>query len=143
MVADSAVLGVMADLFALDTLSFPHTFHMFLWSEFLQLHKAYFHGIRVLEGSGSGGILRSKAVVMSPPTEFIDMVFVTIEGFGLFYPFLKSVWWGDVMKFIPLHDIPYIFLSPDSQPYLSIDKFLSSPDQDQNLSTFIPNALFP
>ena len=50
---------------------------------------------------------------------------------------------GNVTEFIGLHDIPYIFLSPDTQPYLSIDKFLTSPDQYRNLSAFIPNALFP
>ena len=48
-----------------------------------------------------------------------------------------------VTEFVNLHDIPYIFLSPDSQPYLSIDKFLASPDRYQNLSGFIPNASFP
>ena len=51
--------------------------------------------------------------------------------------------WSFVMEFVPLHDIPYIFLSPDSQPYLSIDEFLASPDQYQNLSLCVPNALFP
>ena len=48
-----------------------------------------------------------------------------------------------VMEFISLHDIPYIFLSPDSQLYLSIDKFLTSPDRYQNLSRFAPIGLFP
>ena len=47
-----------------------------------------------------------------------------------------------VMEFVSLHDIPYIFLSPDSQPYLSIDEFLISPDRYWNLSTFVPNTLF-
>ena len=50
---------------------------------------------------------------------------------------------GYVTDFVPLHDIPYIFLSPDSQPYLSVDEFLASPDQYQNLSTFVPNASAP
>ena len=45
-----------------------------------------------------------------------------------------------VTEFIGLHDIPYIFLSPDSQPYLSIDEFLASPDQYWNLSGFVPNC---
>ena len=48
-----------------------------------------------------------------------------------------------VMEFIGLHNIPYIFLSPDSQPYLSIDKFLTLPDRYQNLSRFAPIGLFP
>ena len=48
-----------------------------------------------------------------------------------------------VMEFIGLHDIPYIFLSSDTQPYLFIDEFLASLDQYWNLSSFIPNALFP
>ena len=50
---------------------------------------------------------------------------------------------GIVTEFIPLHDILYIFLSPDSQPYLSINKFLTSLDWYQNLSTFIPDTSFP
>ena len=48
-----------------------------------------------------------------------------------------------VMEFMPLYDIPYIFLSLDTHPYLSIDKFLTSPDWYWNLSMFIPNASFP
>ena len=48
-----------------------------------------------------------------------------------------------VTDFVSLHDIPYIFLSPNSQPYLSIEDFLTSPDQYRDLSTFVPNALFP
>ena len=47
------------------------------------------------------------------------------------------------MEFVSLHDIPYILLSPDNPPYFSIDKFLASPDQLQDQSTFIPNASFP
>ena len=35
---------------------------------------------------------------------------------------------GNVTEFVPLHDIPYIFLSPNNPPYLSIDEFLASPD---------------
>ena len=50
---------------------------------------------------------------------------------------------GCVTEFVRLHNIPYIFLSPDSQLYLSIDKFLAFPDQYWNLSGFIPNASFP
>ena len=45
-----------------------------------------------------------------------------------------------VTEFVPLHNIPYIFLSPDSQPYLSIEEFLASPDRQRNLSTFNPTA---
>ena len=48
-----------------------------------------------------------------------------------------------VMEFVGLYDIPHIFLSPDSQPYLSIDEFFASLDQYWNLSDFVPNALFP
>ena len=33
-----------------------------------------------------------------------------------------------VTEFIGFHNIPYIFLSPDSQPYLSINEFLTSLD---------------
>ena len=47
------------------------------------------------------------------------------------------------MEFFNPLNIPYIFLSPNCQPYLSIDEFLTSPDQYQNLSRFVPNALFP
>ena len=47
-----------------------------------------------------------------------------------------------VMEFVPLHDIPYIFLSPDRPPYLSIDEFLASPDRCADLSTFIPDSPF-
>ena len=35
---------------------------------------------------------------------------------------------GNVMEFVGLHNIPYIFLSPNSLPYLSIDEFLASPN---------------
>ena len=48
-----------------------------------------------------------------------------------------------VTEFVPLHDIPYIFLSPDSQPYLSVEEFLASPDQQRDLSTFVPDTSFP
>ena len=47
-----------------------------------------------------------------------------------------------VTEFVPLHDIPYIFLSPDNSPYLSIDEFLASPDQHLDPSAFIPEPLF-
>ena len=50
---------------------------------------------------------------------------------------------SNVMEFVPLHDIPYIFLTPNKPPYLSIDEFLASPDRLRDLSTFIPNASFP
>ena len=43
-----------------------------------------------------------------------------------------------VTEFVPLHDIPYIFLSPDKAPYLSIDEFLTSPDRHLDLSAFVP-----
>ena len=46
-----------------------------------------------------------------------------------------------VTEFVPLHDIPYIFLSPDKPPYLSIDEFLASPDRHLDPSTFIPDFL--
>ena len=49
---------------------------------------------------------------------------------------------GNVTEFVPLHDIPYIFLSPDNSPYLSIDEFLASPDQHLDPSAFIPEPLF-
>ena len=48
-----------------------------------------------------------------------------------------------VTEFVPLHDIPYIFLFPNNPPYLSIDEFLASPDQHQDLSTFAPVTSFP
>ena len=47
---------------------------------------------------------------------------------------------GNVTEFVPLHDIPYILLSPDGGPYFSIDEFLTSPDRYLNPSTFIPDA---
>ena len=49
---------------------------------------------------------------------------------------------GHVTEFVPLHDIPYIFLSSDRTPYLSIDEFLASPDQHRDLSTFAPDSTF-
>ena len=49
---------------------------------------------------------------------------------------------GNVTEFMPLHDIPYIFLSPNKAPYLSIDEFLASPDRYQDPSTFIPDSSF-
>ena len=45
-----------------------------------------------------------------------------------------------VTEFVPLHDIPYIFLSSDRAPYLSIDEFLASLDRYQDLSTFVPDS---
>ena len=45
-----------------------------------------------------------------------------------------------VTEFVPLLDIPYILLSPNGGPYLSIDKFLASPDRYLNPSAFIPDA---
>ena len=50
---------------------------------------------------------------------------------------------GNVTEFVPLHDIPYIFLSSDNTPYLSIDEFLASPDQHWDLSTFVAGSSFP
>ena len=47
---------------------------------------------------------------------------------------------GTVTEFVPLHDIPYILLSPDGGPYFSIDEFLASLDRDPNPSTFIPET---
>ena len=46
----------------------------------------------------------------------------------------------DVTEFVPLHDIPYILLSPDGGPYFSIDEFLASPDRYPNPSTFVPDS---
>ena len=45
-----------------------------------------------------------------------------------------------VTEFVALHDIPYIFLSPEGGPYFSIDEFLASPDRNPNSSTFIPDT---
>ena len=50
---------------------------------------------------------------------------------------------GNVTEFVPLHDIPYIFLSPDQPPYLSIEEFLDSPDRYRELTSFIPNEPSP
>ena len=47
-----------------------------------------------------------------------------------------------VTEFVPLHDIPYIFLSPDTPPYLSIDEFLASLDRRLDLSAFVPDSTF-
>ena len=49
---------------------------------------------------------------------------------------------GNVTEFVPLHDIPYIFLSPDRTPYLSIDELLASPDRHWDLSTFVIDSSF-
>ena len=46
----------------------------------------------------------------------------------------------DVTEFVPLHDIPYILLSPDRAPYLSIEEFLASLDQYQDPSVFVPDS---
>ena len=48
---------------------------------------------------------------------------------------------GNVTEFVPLHDIPYILLSPDGGPYFSIDEFLASPDQYPDPSAFIPDVM--
>ena len=45
-----------------------------------------------------------------------------------------------VTEFVPLHDIPYILLSPDGGPYFSIDEFLASPDRYLDSSAFVPNT---
>ena len=68
-----------------------------------------------------------------------------MEGHGLQIGHVHSAlqMLATVMEFIGLHDIPYILLSPDSQLYLSIDKFLASPDHHRNLSGFVPNTSFP
>ena len=44
---------------------------------------------------GSGGRQRSgsEAIVASTSVEFVDVQFVTLEEFGLLYPFFKGVWW--------------------------------------------------
>ena len=47
---------------------------------------------------------------------------------------------GNVTEFVPLHNIPYILLSPDGGPYFSIDEFLTSPDRYPNPSTFVPDV---
>ena len=47
-----------------------------------------------------------------------------------------------VTEFVPMHDIPYIFLSSDRTPYFSIDEFLASSDQHPDLSTFVPDSSF-
>ena len=47
---------------------------------------------------------------------------------------------GNVMEFVPLHDIPYILLSPDGGPYFSINEFLASLDRYPNPSTFFPDT---
>ena len=49
----------------------------------------------------------------------------------------------DVTEFVGTWNIPYIFLSPNNPPYLSIKEFLASPERFYNLSSFVPNALFP
>ena len=50
---------------------------------------------------------------------------------------------GNVTEFMPLHDIPYIFLSPDRPPYFSIDDFLAALDLHPDLSAFSPGPSFP
>ena len=50
---------------------------------------------------------------------------------------------GNVMEFIGLYDIPYIFLSPDEPLHISLAEFLASPDWFHNFSMFVPNASFP
>ena len=47
---------------------------------------------------------------------------------------------GNVTEFVPLHNIPYILLSPDGGPYFSINEFLTLPDRHPNPSTFVPNT---
>ena len=48
-----------------------------------------------------------------------------------------------VTDFVPLHDIPYIFLSPDKPPFFSINDFLTAPDRHRDLSTFDPSYTEP
>ena len=48
-----------------------------------------------------------------------------------------------VMEFIGLHDIPYIFLSLNEPPHISLEEFLASPDWFCDLSSFMSNASFP
>ena len=47
---------------------------------------------------------------------------------------------GNVTGFVPLHDIPYIFLSSDGGLYFSIKEFLASPDRYQDPSAFVPDS---
>ena len=52
----------------------------------------------------------------------------------------KKVQGHCVTEFVPLHDIPYILLSPNGGPYFSIDEFLASPDRYPDPSTFVPDV---
>ena len=55
-----AVLGIMAHFSTLEASSFPHAFGMFLRGELLEFDCIDFHGIRVMRGLGSHGVLSSK-----------------------------------------------------------------------------------
>ena len=57
-------------------------------------------------------------------------------------PPTKDIETLSVMEFIGLHNIPYIFLSPDEPLHVFLAKFLISPNQFCNLSFFVPLALF-
>ena len=64
---------------------------------------------------------------------------------GVFQMPLGLCWLGGhaVTEFVPLHDIPYILLSLDRAPYLSIDEFLASPDRHLDLSAYVPDFPIP
>ena len=72
-----------------------------------------------------------------PKLELLQSVVPSIQHSG---PIMQ--WSADVTEFVPLHDIPYIFLSLDRGPHFSIEEFLASPDRYQDPSTFIPNSSF-
>ena len=67
------VPGIMANLSALETSPFSHTFSVFLGGEFLEPHRIDFHGIRIGGGSGSGGVWSSEVGVSYSPSKFIDV----------------------------------------------------------------------
>ena len=69
LVSGLAIFGIMPNLPTFEALAFPHTFCLFLWGEFLQLHKVYFHGVRVSGSSGGGRGLGLEVVVTSSTAE--------------------------------------------------------------------------
>ena len=99
------------------------------------------------ERPGHQKSLSSRALVQKCPAcpvvgeSCIDWTMACRSCGGIYMCPLKYRW--PVTEFVPLHDIPYIFLSPDRAPYLSIDDFLGSPDRFLDLSTFVPSPLSP
>ena len=66
LVASSAVPGIITNLPTFETVSFPHAFCSFLWSELFEFYKVHIHGVRVMGSSRDRERLGLEIVIVSP-----------------------------------------------------------------------------